>query len=533
MRRAPVLVLPAAGVLLALFAVLSFREMVDDSLTADERVHLPAGYAYWMKREFRLNPEHPPLVKLLCAAPLLALRPALPPTEPPQGLGWHRYQPVFGTEFFFRLNPDGDRLLFWGRLPVLALGLLLGATIFWWSWRLHGSAGAGLLSLSLFSLEPTLLAHSHYVTTDVALGTFGLLAFAALWSFSVTGRRRALVLAFVSMGLALASKFSAVVLLPAFLAILWIAWPAAAAGPAGPGRRSLAPRILASLAGLAAMALIVQACYFFSPDPTLYFKGLDAVRANQPPGYPAYVHGAFFIGGAFWYPLYAWLLKTPLPALIVLGIALVITLRDATSSRDALLFVLLPAGVHTLAVCLLADNYGVRYLIPSTAFLLVLAGRAASWLCVGGKHRAAAAVLALWLVASVLHASPHHLAYFNELSGGPANAAWVLHDSNVDWGQDLKRLARWQRARRIPEITLAYWGGGQPEHYGIRSRPFTLEAARAATPPPGVYALSVNHLVNLKKRVVLAGEDPNLDWLARFRPVDRVGYSIYIYNFPP
>ena len=244
MRRAPALVLPAAGVLLALFAGLSIREMVDDSLTADERVHLPAGYAYWVKREFRLNPEHPPLVKLLCAVPLLALRPALPPTEPPQGLSWHRYQPVFGTDFFFRLNRDADRLLFWGRLPVLALGLLLGATIFWWSWRLHGSAAAGVLSLSLFALEPTILAHSHFVTTDVALGAFGLLAFAALWSFSVTGRHPALALAVVSMGLALASKFSAVVLLPVFLALLWVGWPSPAAVPAGPARRSFPPPAL-------------------------------------------------------------------------------------------------------------------------------------------------------------------------------------------------------------------------------------------------------------------------------------------------
>jgi hypothetical protein len=366
------------------------------------------------------------------------------------------------------------------------------------------------------------------------------------------------------MGLALASKFSALVLLPVFLVLLWVAWPAAipaagvaapavprspAAGapPGGPAARHLrpprallSPRILAALGGLAAMALIVQACYFFSPDLTLYLKGLEAVRANQPSDYPAYVHGAFFIGGAFWYPLYAWLLKTPIPALIVFAIAATAMLRDAARARGALVFVVLPAGIHALAVCLFADNYGVRYLVPSTAFLLVLAGRAAPWLTadrapsrlLAGRGRLAlGAALAVWLAASVLHASPHHIAYFNELIGGPANAAYVLHDSNVDWGQDLKRLARYQRDHDIPEFVLGYWGGGQPDHYGIRSRPFTLDLAHAAAPPPGVYALSVNHLVNLKKRVVLGGDDPNLDWLARFRPSDRVGYSLLIYRF--
>ncbi|HXH28043.1 MAG TPA: hypothetical protein VNL37_03295, partial [Candidatus Polarisedimenticolia bacterium] len=149
-----------------------------------------------------------------------------------------------------------------------------------------------------------------------------------------------------------------------------------------------------------------------------------------------------------------------------------------------------------------------------------------------GAARAVTALLGAWLLVSVLHAAPDHLSYFNELIGGPARGPWYLHDSNVDWGQDLKRLARYQRRRRIPTLTLAVWGPTPPDYYDIRYRPWSLQEAVADPPPAGVYALSVNALVDMKKRVVLAGGDRRLDWLDRFAPDERVGGSILIYRFP-
>jgi Dolichyl-phosphate-mannose-protein mannosyltransferase len=520
-----------AALLLALFALLTLWEMSGDSLTSDERVHLPAGYAYWRTGSFRLNPEHPPLVKLLCAAPLLVLHPRLPPTDPPPGMTAHAYQPSFGSAFFF--TQDADRLLFWGRLPVVALGLLLLVLIGLWSRQLHGGAGAGLQSLGLAALEPTLIAHSHYVTTDVAVACFGLMAMFFLWRFCRGGRWGDLLVATLGLGLALAAKFSAIFLAPIFFALLLARWPAV--GPAGrpaPGRGAARVRLLAAAGVLLGAAVLVQATYFFSPDWGLYLRGIRAVQANHPVDYPAYVHGRFYIGGVAWYPLYAWLLKTPIPTLIAIAAGAWASLRRPQQRADTLLFLLLPAALLTGATCLLADNYGVRYLIPAQAFLLVLAGAAASLVSRRRAARAVAAVLGAWLLVSVLHAAPDHLSYFNELIGGPARGPWFLHDSNLDWGQDLKRLARYQRRRGIPRLVLAAWGPTPPDYYDIRYRPWSLAEAGADAPPPGVYAISVNVLVNMKKRVVLGGEDRRLDWLDRFRPDDRVGGSILIYRFP-
>jgi len=47
-----------------------------------------------------------------------------------------------------------------------------------------------------------------------------------------------------------------------------------------------------------------------------------------------------------------------------------------------------------------------------------------------------------------------------------------------------------------------------------------------------VYAVSVNDLIALKRRVVMQGADPRLDWLSRFEPTARVGCSILVYRFP-
>src|SRR2546428_9164695 len=213
----------AAGALLALFAGLSLWEMAGDAVTSDERIHLPVGYAYWKKHDFRLNPEHPPLVKLLCSAPLLGMKLKMPPTEPQTGLSYNEYQQVFGSQFLF--EQDADRIMFWGRLPALLFGILLALVVFRWSWEFHGHAGAGLMSLLLVALEPSILAHSHYVTMDVAFACFGVMAMFFLWRFSREGKALNLILASLGMALALASKFSAIFLLPVFFFLFIVRFP--------------------------------------------------------------------------------------------------------------------------------------------------------------------------------------------------------------------------------------------------------------------------------------------------------------------
>ena len=534
-----------AALLLALFAGLSIWEMMGDSLTFDEHLHIPAGYAYWKNREFRLNPEHPPLVKLLGTAPLLAMNLRMPASKPESAASdtnafstYNEYQLAFGSEFLF--TQDADRIMFWARVPVVALGILLGVFVFQWSRRLHGHPGAGLLSVFLMAMEPTLLAHSHYVHTDVALAAFSTMAIYFLWRFSEQAKLIHLLLASLGLGLALAAKFSAIFLVPVFFFLLFFRWPAEDSGARFFFRAhsSLKIRIFAATAAALLAAIIVQASYLFSPDLSLYLRGIQSVNTNHDPNYPIYIHGNFFPGGVWWYPLYALLLKTPLPTVIAIAVGAISCWKNRTELGQGLIFVVLPAAVYSVAVCAFADNYGVRYMIPVTAFLLILAGRSLFIFTAGKNSRVLGGALALWLMISVLRVSPHYISYFNELIGGPANAPYFLDDSNVDWGQDLKRLVEYLRNNRIKQAVLSYWGLTPPDYYGssygIQFLPWTPEMAASADPPAGVYAISVNNLVRIKSYLSSRphGENPTPDWLRRFKPSDRVGYSIYIYKFP-
>src|SRR5438034_7143422 len=147
---------------LGLQCVLSMRLL---SATFDEHAHLPAGYTYWKTGRIGLNPQHPPLVKLLCAAPLLALDPRVNWSDPAWETGneWR-----FGHVFFYEWGNDADRLLFWGRLPIVLLSLMLGVYVFRWSTERFGPR-AGVLALLLYAFCPTVIAHSRFVTMALAL----------------------------------------------------------------------------------------------------------------------------------------------------------------------------------------------------------------------------------------------------------------------------------------------------------------------------------------------------------------------------
>ena len=133
----------------------------------------------------------------------------------------------------------------------------------------------------------------------------------------------------------------------------------------------------------------------------------------------------------------------------------------------------------------------------------------------------------LWSLQQAVAIHPHPLSYFNVAAGGAANAPYLMDDSNVDWGQDLPALEAWQRRHGGVPLRLSYFGTVRPQWYGVRFRP--MEAEEIVAPMAGYYAVSVHHLVWFRKLARERGAA--YDWLSRFRPVDRAGYSILIYRF--
>lgn len=206
-------------IVLVIAATWLFVAARGDSQTMDEAVHLAAGYSALRTGDFRLNPEHPPLIKLFSALPLLPLHPDLPTSDS----SWtQRNEWEFGRLFLYHNRVPAATLIFLGRLGNIFLTLVLISAMGYASWRLFGLGGA-FLTLAISVVDPNLLAHGHLVTTDLGVALFFFLSIAVFARALQTGRRRDYILFLALFSAAQLSKFSAVIFFPIII-ILRIIW---------------------------------------------------------------------------------------------------------------------------------------------------------------------------------------------------------------------------------------------------------------------------------------------------------------------
>ena len=180
-----------------------------------------------------------------------------------------------------------------------------------------------------------------------------------------------------------------------------------------------------------------------------------------------------------WYLPAALLVKTPL-GMLVLWLAGAAVLLAVRRLRPAAVYLLLPPAVLLAVATLGARNLGTRYVIVVPIFLAVAA--AAVTLLRSRRVAVIVAALVAFVAVSSLRTFPYYLPYGNEAFGGPAATARHLHDSNVDWGQDLGRLGDRLRERYPGQTGLARLqgqrGAGRVRDLGPRP------AERAAGPGP-------------------------------------------------
>jgi 4-amino-4-deoxy-L-arabinose transferase-like glycosyltransferase len=221
----------------------------------DELAHIPAGFGYVKELDFRLNPEHPPLIKALAAGLAdLVVRPVFPTGTP----FWQKDvngQWDQGTAFLYESGNDADRIIFWSRLPLMLLAVLFGWLFFLWTRERFGSETA-LLALSLFAFSPTVLAHSRYVTTDLGAAFGFFLGIATFLSFLERPVLKNIILAGLALGMALLLKFSTVLLIPLY-GILWLAWTATRPGLSLKERIRSGARILVKIGAIGLIALLL------------------------------------------------------------------------------------------------------------------------------------------------------------------------------------------------------------------------------------------------------------------------------------
>lgn len=514
-KAAPALIF----VLLACFLFQGLGSMVLMNASSDEVTHLPSGYTYLKTGKFVLNPQHPPLIKELSALPLLLIDPPLPLRD-----GWEKFPPnewQFGKYFLY--TADADRLLFWGRVPVLLLALLLGLYVYRWSNLLFGPP-AGLMALTLYSFSPNVIAHSRFVTTDLGVSCFFVVALYHLWRFQRGAGRRHFVFAALGLGLAMGSKFSGVILLPLFALLM---------GLHALRQKEWKKALFRSVGGfvlvLAVSFFVLDALYFFPDEPGTYWRHIASVNSDRVSGYPYYLMGEFDVRGWWHYFAVAAFFKTTLPVIALsLGALCLSVVRPDSEWMDDV-FILLPMGVYFVFVSLMADNIGVRYVLPLYPLAFIIAGRMAIWGRGASWRWVCVITLLLAHVVSAVRIYPDYLAYFNELAGGPEKGHLILDDSNIDWGQDLKRLKTYMEEHDVEHVKLHYPWNGDPAYYGISSEPATDHDIKVE-PSPGVYAVSTHMLVRGEYDAMMEGA--NSDWMTRYEPIARIGYSIYLFEFP-
>jgi hypothetical protein len=220
------------------------------------------------------------------------------------------------------------------------------------------------------------------------------------------------------------------------------------------------------------------------------------------------------------YFLFALLVKTPIPTLILLVVALVLHLK---MWRMEFLHLLLPAawlfGFFSLVIGL---NLGLRYVLPIFPFLFTASGIIGQ--AIEGRRRwqRAAAALLLGSLCSTVLSAPRFLSYFNAFIGGPSGGYKYLSDSNIDWGQDLRDLRSTMADLKIDQVYLSYFGLVDPSLYGIRWVPLEKKRER------GIIAISVHHLNGISPFGPLPTD--LIESLRHLTPIARAGDSIILFD---
>jgi len=489
-----------------------------------------------MTGQSHVNADLPPLISALSALPLLVLNPRLDLNDP--YLKEERPNPWNVGLNFLSANNDDERIFFWGRLPVLMLALILAYFVYRWAVELYGG-NAGLMALLLYAFCPMIIAHSGLTSSDAGLACFFTLSLYWFWRFMTQGTWYNLLWTGLLLGFALGSKTTAVILLPVFAALAVLAvWrfrrpePAGTAGQTPSASLSFpfsasafGDRLALSTAALGIIFLIafgvLYAIFLFPTDPLFYVRLVLGTRHLGFPNYPYYLMGEFRTEGWWYYFLVAFLIKTPIPILILIGLALWYWRRQGGGwFHEA--FLLLPVVGLGILVSAMAFPIGLRYLLPIYPLFFIFASRAAPLFTKSRIGMAAGVFLTIWYLFTPIRIYPDYLAYFNEFIGGPKHGIEYLDDSNIEWGQHLKRLKGYLDDHRFEKVRLAYFTTGRPEYYGIRAEPMRL-ADLARRPEPGIYIIGAYDLIRAKAYY-------GVDWLKQYQVVDRIGYSIYVFR---
>ena len=569
-------------------AAIQITLIFGDSQANDESFHLLIGYQYLKTGSLQLSCEHPPLAEAVAAAPLLALNLRLPAAHRESG---NSAEITREHEFLYANRYPVGTILAYARSAVLVWPLMLGGLVAWWT-RRHFGPVAALMALLLVCYDPSFLAHGHYTDNDVPLVVCFMASVLSWDMFLVAGELHAAAICGVLTGLAMSTKYSALLLFPIYIVLYLLSWWRKS-GSDQPARYKPTPsHLIFSMAIVVCIMFIVVFCVFRfevrpliptelmeNPEPVSnklvkhrellgelapvvlnhperlqlldkllqetpvpaasFFRGLFLVTRHGSSGHPTYLLGRLSTGGWWYYFPVVIAVKTPSGILLVVLLAVLAgALRLSRCGWRAVManlkhcrgewYVLTVPSLFYLAVSMASHiNIGIRHVLPIYPFVYIFtAGVLLSGSTVQDHTWWRTITLGLIVIGLVetVHAYPDYLGFFNLPSGGVQNGEEYVVDSNLDWGQDLKRIKTYLSKRNIVNPCIKYFGIGKPDDYGItRWQPVPNALPEART-------LGCLVVMSNTQFAYDGTKQHSYQWLRSLTPVDYVGSSFRVFR---
>lgn len=506
------------------FASISFFSQASNSVTVDEFVHFPSGIYILKTFDWRMDRAAPPLIKCIPAVSIIFTKPQIE-TEL-----FKKSPDLYGLGYVFMYqNKDRYKLIFtYGRCMIILLGCLLGILVYYWGREIYGYQGA-LFALLLYVFNPNVLAHSSLITMDIGVSLTICFSFYCLWKYLKNPNIYTVIIAGIALGLAQISKLTAVLLYPIYFLILMTLCFSGVYERKEDRFKELKSKIFRYGQDFLIIILIsifmINLGYLFSdsfkplseyqflskplnvlssfiwskfpvPLPYNYLMGFDSQlvqSAGGDPFYMGYLMGEHSMSGWWYYYIVAFLVKNPVPLLIILCLTSIAWVEIKIVKNDLITFLCIFSPViayFTYFSFFTNIPIGIRYLLPVFPFLFLATGYLFHESIIKFKS---IQYLMIFLIISYMGSSminfPNYLSYFNIVAGGSKNGDRWLIDSNLDWGQSLPSLKKYMDKHNINKIKLGYFGRVDPTIYGVD---YTLAERK---PSDGMYAISKNFLV--------------------------------------
>ena len=516
----------------------------------DESVHIAGGLSYWLKNDYRVNPENGNFPQRWAAIPLIRQKLNFPDLRQIPLIKTDEW--TIADDFLYKAGNNTEDILTSSRAMITILSLLTGLAVYFYSRKIFGTGG-GLLSLLLYALCPEILAHAGFATSDMAAAMAFTLSLICIWNVLNRITVKNIIFSSLALSILFVSKFSAFIIIPVYLVLILIRLRNknhvecvifSRKMPNDTQAKQLLSYSAVLLVNLVSIMFFIWMSFGFrfsmisdigSADritlnrafedgckssgktgkallaakqmkifPESYLYGFSFVL-KQSNARNSYLNGELSTRGWWYFFIYSFMVKTPIPLLLILAISLFTLFRGRMSSGGKL-HMLTPFLVFILIYFLFAIssrmNIGNRHLLPVYPCVFIICGSAYSIL----RSRLPSAILTAFLIAWFAIESykirPHYLAYFNQLAGGPEDGYKHLSDSSLDWGQDLKELRNWigKNNQKNDNVYLSYFGTADINHYmqGQKQLPCFFEQERRANDyfelKDGIYCISATML---------------------------------------